>query len=211
MGLKPHPKGRIKGGSNLRSLDWKSKLKQIVFLNYLSNALLDHFGRVAGNTSGSKSLIISVIRSYLEHWVQRVIMAHLLYLHQRFVCYLRYDKRMILLLLVYSYVAKKKILFNSIYFICSYTWPDYITSSAYQAFSGHRWEENKDTVWNKQLKLLIFKEHVSWFHLQLACENPMGTWCQNDVVLTSMSRVFISDIGFNRLNGSIKLPKFSAS
>ena len=39
--------------------------------------------------------------------MQRVIMAHLLYLHQSFVCYLLYDKRMILLLLVYSYVAKK--------------------------------------------------------------------------------------------------------
>lgn len=73
----------------------------------MSNVLLDHFGRVAGNTSGSKFLIISVIRSYKEHWVQRVIMAHLLYLHQSFVCYLLYDKRMILLLLVYSYVAKK--------------------------------------------------------------------------------------------------------
>lgn len=73
----------------------------------MSKIVLDHFGRVAGNTLGSKFLIISVIRSYLEHWVQRVIMAHLLYLHASFVCYLLYDKRMILLLLVYSYVAKE--------------------------------------------------------------------------------------------------------
>lgn len=81
----------------------------------MSNVLLDHFGRVAGNTSGSKFLIISVIRSYLEHWVQRVIMAHLLYLHQSFVCYLLYDKRMILLLLVYSYVAKNLLFHLFIY------------------------------------------------------------------------------------------------